>query len=333
MPRSWLIFPWILMALFGASITGGLASTSSQNVEKRSKAGVWQPTPGGTQVPLWPSGITLAKPDTGDRLEETGNGSSLVGGRNWHWASYVTSPTMTIYRPKGRNTGTTMLVLPGGGFAALAMDLEGTEICDWVLSKGMTCVILKYRAPQQWPRDEGAGPRRRPQVLLALQDAQRAMGLLRQQASGYGIDPDRIGVIGFSAGAYLAAEMSNIDQRTYTPVDAADRKSARPDFAVLAYTGRIWDAAKGRTDLGLAPWVKISGQAPPTILIHAMSDPSNDVRNSMAYALALTEAGVRVDLRLYAKGGHAFGMRPTGDPITTQWPGEVEQWLRDVGML
>ena len=102
---------------------------------------------------------------------------------------------------------------------------------------------------------------------------------------------------------------------------------------MIAYLGRSWDTSNAKTDLGLAPWVRISPRAPPTLLIHSMSDPSNNVRHSMAYALALGEAGVPVDLRLYSKGGHAFGMRPTDDPITTQWPQEVEQWLRDVGML
>lgn len=327
------IFPSLLLVVGIAGAACAQAGNSSQTVEKRSKEGVWQPAAGGTQLPLWPKNTNLRKPDTGDHPEETGNGSTLVAGKKWHWASYVTRPTMTIYPPKGRNTGTTMLVLPGGGFAAVAMDLEGTEICDWVVRKGMTCVILKYRAPQLWPKDEQTGRRQRPEVLLALQDAQRAMGLLRQRASAYGINPDRIGVIGFSAGAYLAAAMSNTEERTYTAVDAADQKPLRPDFAVIAYTGRLWNTGNAKTNLGLAPWVKISAKAPPTLLIHSMSDPANDVRHPMAYALALDEAGVPVDLRLYAKGGHAFGMRPTDDPITTQWPGQVEQWLHDIGML
>lgn len=137
-----------------------------------------------------------------------GNGSPLIAGRTWNWATYVSRPTMTIYRPRGRNTGAAMLVLPGGGYAAVAMDLEGTEICDWITQHGVTCVILKYRAPQVW---RGGEP---PAVLLPLQDAQRAMGLLRQSAADYGVDPDRIGVIGFSAGAHLAAATSNADART-----------------------------------------------------------------------------------------------------------------------
>jgi acetyl esterase/lipase len=170
-------------------------------------------------------------------------------------------------------------------------------------------------------------------VLLGLEDAQRAMGLLRQRASTYGIDPHKIGVIGFSAGAYLVANMSNTEERTYPPTDAADQQSPRPDFAIVAYTARMLDNSKGKNNLELKPWVKISAKAPPTLIIHAMNDPVDDVREPMAYALALNDAGVPVDVRLYANGGHAFGMRPTTDPITTQWPGQVKQWLRNIGVL
>jgi len=300
-------------------------------VPKIEREGVWQPTKGGTQIALWPESVVLAKPDTGDHPEATGNGSPLVGGRMWHWASYITRPTMTIYRPIGRNTGTTVMVLPGGGFYAVATDLEGTEVCDWVIRQGMTCVMLKYRTPQVWPKVNGK--QQRPKVLMGLEDAQRAMGLLRQRAATYGIDPHKIGVIGFSAGAYLAANMSNTEERTYTPTDAADAQSPRPDFAVIAYTARMLDNSAGRNALSLKPWVTISPKAPPTLIIHAMNDDVDDIREPMAYALALNDAGVPVDMRLYAKGGHAFGMRPTDDPITTQWPGQFKQWLRDIGML
>jgi acetyl esterase/lipase len=300
-------------------------------VPKVEREGVWQPTADGTQIPLWPADVPLAKPDSGDHPEATGNGSPTVGGRKWHWASYVTRPTMTIYRPKGRNTGTAMLVIPGGGFHAVATDLEGTEICDWVVRQGMTCVMLKYRTPQVWPRVNGR--QARPEVLLALEDAQRAMGLLREGADAYGIDPDKIGVIGFSAGAYLVTNLSNTETRTYAPTDAADRQSARPDFAIVAYTARVRDTSRRRNELELAPWVTISPNAPPTLIIHAMDDPVDDVREPMAYALALNDAGVPVDLRFYARGGHAFGLRPTEHPITREWPGQVEQWLRSLGML
>jgi acetyl esterase/lipase len=254
-----------------------------------------------------------------------------VGGRKWHWATYITRPTMTIYRPKGRNTGAAMLVIPGGGFYAVATDLEGTEVCDWVTRQGMTCAMLKYRTPQVWPRVDGK--QQRPKVLLGLEDAQRAISLLRERAATYGIDPHRIGAIGFSAGAYLVINMSNTAERTYPLTDAADQHSPRPDFAVVAYNARVLDNSKGRNSLELKPWVEISRQAPPTLIIHAMNDPVDDVREPMAYALALNDAGVPVDMRLYAKGGHAFGMRPTADPITRRWPQHLEEWLRDMKVL
>ncbi|MBY0306192.1 MAG: alpha/beta hydrolase [Sphingomonas sp.] len=330
------IAPSFLVAIGLAAAACGQAikadSTPAKvEIPKVERAGIWQPTAGGTQVQLWPANVVLAKPDSGDHPEATGNGSPLVGGRKWHWASYITRPTMTIYRPKGRNTGATMLVLPGGGFYAVATDLEGTEICNWVVLQGMTCVMLKYRTPQVWPQENGR--QQRPKVLLGLEDAQRAMGLLRQSAATYGIDPHKIGVIGFSAGAYLVANMSNTEERTYPLADAADRQSPRPDFAIVAYTARILDDSKGRNSLELKPWVTISPKAPPTLIIHAMNDPVDDVREPMAYALALNDVGVPVDMRLYAKGGHAFGIRPTADPVTTEWPGHVKQWLHDIGML
>lgn len=336
MSRFRFIVPSLLLALGFADAVSSQATTSDTSparveVPKVEREGVWQPSAGGTQVPLWPANVALAKPETGDHPEATGNGSPLIGGRKWHWASYVTRPTMTIYRPKGGNNGTTMLVLPGGGFHAVATDLEGTEICDWVIQQGMTCVMLKYRTPQVWPKKNGK--QLRPKVLLGLEDAQRAMVLLRQRASIYEIDPHKIGVIGFSAGAYLVTDMSNTEHRTYPPTDAADQQSTRPDFAIIAYTARLLDNSKGKNSLQLQPWVKISANAPPTLIIHAMNDTVDDIRQPMAYALALNDAGVQVDMRIYAKGGHAFGMRPTADPITTEWPGQVKQWLHNIGVL
>jgi acetyl esterase/lipase len=239
---------------------------------------------------------------------------------------------MTVYPPIGLNTGAAVLVLPGGGYAAVAMDLEGTEICDWITQQGVTCIVLKYRAPQLWRRGEG-GVQLPPETLLPLEDAQRAMGLLRENADAYGIDPDKIGVIGFSAGAHLAAAVSNEEARTYSRVDAADDQPSLPNFAILLYPGRFLPQRPATLDLTLAPWMTISAHAPPTLLIHAMNDPSNDVRHSMAYGLALSTAGVAVDMRFYAGGCHAFGLRPTADPITTEWPGQALQWLRNIGMF
>jgi acetyl esterase/lipase len=277
-------------------------------------------------VPLWPEGVAIQRPES-DKPEEVGHGSKPVAGRPWTWATYVSRPTMTIYAPKGRNSRAAIMVLPGGGYQAVAMDLEGTEICDWMTKQGLTCIVLKYRVPQAWRHNH---VEKAPKVQLPLQDAQRAIALLRSRASSYGIDPHRIGVIGFSAGGHLAAAVSNAEKLTYESVDAADRQPTRPDFAILLYPGHLWDETRPSTSLKLSPWVEISAHAPPTLLIHSMNDPTDDVRHSLAYGVALNDAGVAVEMHLYAKGGHAFGMRATADPITTEWPKLVEKWLHTI---
>ena len=331
-------FACLLATILAFGVSGAATGQTSGDecartkVEKVERPGVWQPGAGGTQTPLWPESLVIQAPETDGTPEWVGNGSPLVAGRLWNWATYVSRPTMTIYKPKGTNTGAAVLVLPGGGYAAVAMDLEGTEICDWITTQGVTCIILKYRTPQAWPRDEN-GIGQPPKVQLPLQDAQRAMGLLRHRAAAYGIDPDKIGVIGFSAGGHLAAAVSNAEQRTYEPIDAADRESSRPDFAILLYPGRLWDRSSPKPGLNLSPWIEISANAPPTLLIHAMNDPVDDIRHSMAFGLALNEVGVPVDMRFYAKGCHAYGLRPTSDPITTEWPGLVVKWLQNIGVF
>ncbi len=321
-----LVLSSALLALGAGTAVGQTSDADGgrARIRKVSRPEVWRPGPEGNQVPLWPEGLALRRPES-DSAEHVGNGSRLVAGRPWHWASHVSRPTMTLYKPQGRNTRAAMLVLPGGGYQAVAMDLEGTEICDWVTKRGVTCVVLKYRVPQSWRHDR---VERAPTVQLPLQDAQRAIGLLRHRAAWYDIDPHRIGVIGFSAGGHLAAAVSNAAKRSYEAVDAADRQSARPAFAILLYPGHLWNETSARTDLRLSPWVEIRADAPPTLLIHSMNDPTDDVRHSMAYGLALNDAGVAVEMHLYARGGHAFGMRPTPDPITTEWPALVERWLR-----
>jgi acetyl esterase/lipase len=322
-----------VLLLFGAGCAAAAQTTQATAAPAQAATvtgvRVWEPGPGAKQVPLWPDGLAIERPES-DKPEEVGIGSKPVAGRPWTWATYVARPTMTIYPPKGENKHAAMLVLPGGGYTVVAMDLEGTEICDWVTRQGMTCVVLKYRVPQAWRGADHV--EKAPKVQLPLQDAQRAMGLLRSRAWSYGIDPHRIGVIGFSAGGHLAAAVSNAAKRTYEPVDAADRESSRPDFAILLYPGHLWDETGPRTEVRLSPWVEISPHAPPTLLIHAMNDPTDNVRHSVAYGLALNDAGVPVDMRLYAKGGHAFGLRATPAPVTTEWPAVVEEWLRDLGM-
>lgn len=320
----------LISVLLAFGVSCAEAAAPQGDIKKVSRPMVWEPGAEGTQVPLWPDGLAIQRPESDDKPEEVGNGSRLVAGRPWTWASHVSRPTMTIYPPKGQSKRAAILVLPGGGYAAVAMDLEGTEICDWVTQTGTTCILLKYRVPQTWRHGENH-VEKAPQVQLPLQDAQRAMGLLRQRASSYGIDPHKIGVIGFSAGGHLAAAVSNAEKRTYDSVDAADRESSRPDFAILLYPGHLWNDRSPKSSLQLSPWVEISADAPPTLLIHAMNDPTDDVRHSMAYGLALHDAGVPVDMRFYAEGGHAFGLRRTSAPITTEWPEVVMQWLQTIG--
>ncbi|MEZ5920674.1 MAG: alpha/beta hydrolase [Parvularculaceae bacterium] len=327
----------IFVVLLAIAVSNAAAETTNdgcarEKIEKIEKPLPWLAGEGGDQKPIWPEGLALNSPELDGHSEMTGNGSPLVAGRAWNWATYVTRPTMTIYRLRGTNTGAALVVLPGGGYAAVAMDLEGTEICDWITKEGVTCVILKYRVPQVWRRNKKSVDQR-PERLLALEDAQRAMGLLRLRAADYGIDPEKIGVIGFSAGGHLAAELSNATARAYERVDAADDMPSIPDFAILAYPGRIWDKSSPKTSLALNPWIKISADVPPTLLIHAMNDQVDDIRHSVAYGLALNDAGVPVDMRFFDKGCHAFGLRPTSDPITTEWPGMAVQWLRDIGIL
>ena len=325
----------IRFALTSVSLVFGVRAATAQTsgatgapmeIKKVSRTMVWQPGPEGKQVPLWPDGLAIQKPES-DKPEQVGNGSKLVAGRPWTYATYVSRPTMTIYAPQGRNTRAAILVLPGGGYEALAMDLEGTEICDWLTKQGVTCIVLKYRVPQAWRHDHVENA---PKVQLPLQDAQRAIGLLRYRASSYGIDAHKIGVIGFSAGGHLAAAVSNAEKRTYNSIDSADREPSRPDFAILLYPGHLWDETAPKTSLKLSPWVETRADAPPTLLIHSMNDPTDNVRHSLAYGLALNDVGVPVEMHLYAKGGHAFGMRPTSDPITTEWPQLVEKWLRTI---
>jgi acetyl esterase/lipase len=189
----------------------------------------WQPSPGHTQVPIWPRGVPDSHPVAGPEDTATVK-DPLVAGWPWVQVGHVSRPTMTVYAPKEKNTGTAVVVFPGGGYQILAIDLEGTEVCDWLTSRGITCVLLKYRVPGEglYPK---SGPY--PNSPMALEDAQRTVGLVRFHAAEWHIDPHKIGVLGFSAGGHMVAAMStHFGHRLYPAVDAADKESCRPDFAV-----------------------------------------------------------------------------------------------------
>ena len=288
---------------------------------------VWQPSPGHTQVPIWPGTPPDARPVAGPETATTTGKDELVAGRPWVAVSNVSRPTMTVYSPQGKNTGAAVMVFPGGGYEILAIDLEGTEVCDWLTSNGITCVLLKYRVPA--PRSSpnwGAYP----QSPIALEDAQRTLGLVRFHAAEWQIDPHKIGVLGFSAGGHLVAAMStHFEHRLYRPIDAADNQSCRPDFAAALYPGHLWIDDK---KFELNPNVPVSARTPPTFLLQAEDDHVDNVNQSLVYYIALKNAGVPVEMHLYAQGGHAFGLRRTKFPVTG-WPDLVETWLGTIGII
>ena len=264
--------------------------------------------------------------------ESSGPVSRLVAGRPWTYVANVTRPTLTVYAPAGANTGAAVVVFPGGGYQVLAVDLEGTEVCDWLTSVGITCVLVKYRVPHSgpsWQRD--CNCMINPKPAPALQDAQRAIGLVRLHAAEWHIDPHKIGVLGFSAGGHLAAAISNdFRQRRYPAVDAADTESCRPDFAVVVYPGHLWPV--GGDQLAFNPDIRVTRNTPPTFLLQAETDSVDNVNQSLVYYIHLKDAGVPTEMHLYADGGHAFGLRRTSDPIT-EWPLLVQKWLKTIGVM
>lgn len=231
----------------------------------------------------------------------------------------VTVPTLTVYRPsKAKDTGAAVVIAPGGGYSVLAWDHEGEEVAAWLNNLGVTGIVLKYRVP-----------RRPDHPKYPLQDAQRAISLVRSKAKEWGIDPDRIGMLGFSAGGHLTAvAATNADQRAYEPIDEADKYSCRPDFAVVVYPGGL--LAKGKAEL--VPEVRVGKETPPMFLVHSGDDKVSP-ENSVLLFLALKRAGVPAELHIYASGGHGYGLNRSKYAPAAQWPVRCEEWLRSRGVL
>lgn len=277
-------------------------------------------------MPLWPAGFLKSTgPDavrsTGPERDTNLPTDPKIAGRPIIKLTDVTEPELTLYTPHSTaNTGAAVLVFPGGGYRILAYDLEGTEVCTWLNSLGVNCVLVKYRVPYDGHY---------PEELGDLEDAQRAMRLTRQHAAEWQIDPHRIGVLGFSAGAHLAAVLSiHPAQTTYSAVDAADKLDARPDFAVILYPGYL-AAAPALT--ALSPGVEPTASTPPTFVLQAEDDPVHQ-ENALRYYRALKEAKVPAELHIFAEGGHGYGLRPTNLPVT-HWPALAETWFHTIHVL
>jgi acetyl esterase/lipase len=284
------------------------------------QAAGWTAGPDYQVKKLWPHGAPGPSTVTGPEKDMTTAKDRLVAGKPLIHLGNVSVPTMTLFPPKGTNTGVAVVVFPGGGYNILAIDLEGTEVCSWLTSRGITCVLVKYRVP-------GTGPY--PKSDAALQDAQRAVGIVREHAAEWKIDPKKVGVLGFSAGAHLAGALStHYETRLYPPVDLAEQKSCRPDFAVVVYPGYLAIAEKG---MEFSPDIPVTKETPPTFLVQAEDDPVH-VENAVQYFMALKKAGVPAELHVYSEGGHGYGLRRTALPIT-RWPELVDVWLKTIGMV
>ena len=290
---------------------------------------VWQPSPGHKQIPLWPGAVPDAQPVAG--LEFSRTTKDLIAGKPVVLVENVSEPTLTFYPPKHMNTGVAVIVFPGGGYNLLAIDLEGSEVCDWLASRGITGVLLKYRVPGSGSHWDAQLKRQlEPKAPTALEDAQRTIGLVRMHAAQWHIDPRKIGVLGFSAGGHLVADVStHFERRLYQSVDTADRISCRPDFGVAIYPGHMLENTTNEFQLN--PKVPVTTNTPPMFIVQAEDDPVDEVQNSLVYYIALKNAGVPAELHLYAEGGHAFGLRRTDFPITG-WPELMEKWLKTIGM-
>jgi acetyl esterase/lipase len=272
-------------------------------------------------IELWPGAVPGEMGDIGEEKDTTKPTDGLVAGRRVARLGNVSKPTLTFFRPgREKDTGSTVMVIPGGGYNILALDLEGTEVCEWLNSIGVTAALLKYRVPKRAELERHVPP---------LQDAQRALGVLRHRAKEFGLDGNRIGVIGFSAGGHLAAALaSSTSKRTYASVDAADSASCRPDFSILIHPAYLVLKEQGDK---MSPEVQVTTNHPPTFLAMTGDDPVR-IENAVLYYLALKQSHVPAELHVYPTGGHGYGLRRTEHYVTT-WPDRAADWMRSRGLL
>lgn len=279
-------------------------------------------------LPVWPGAVAGDFGTIGpERVREPSDAPT----KDAKWITGVTKPTLTIFKPASeKNTGTAVIICPGGGYWNLAWDLEGEEVAAVLNKAGITAVVLKYRVPRRPGQPErlpAPGP---------LLDAQRTVSLVRSRAVELAIDPKRIGIIGFSAGGHLAVTTAtHFDLRAYEPIDEIDKTSCRPDFAAAIYPGYFLEQARAGVELQkdvLAPYIRIPKETPPIFLVHASDDTMAGAENSAVMYLALKRANIQTELHIYARGEHGFGVRKKTLAGST-WPDRFVEWLQHQGML
>ncbi len=290
-------------------LLAGLLAATACAVEPAAVLTVWPGTP---------PGETKTLPPERDQTKDT---DKLIAGRRIIKLGNVSTPQLAVYpAPRDRANGTAVIICPGGGFSILAYDLEGTEVAAWLNSVGVTGVVLKYRVPMRDPQQRWRA---------AVQDAQRAVSLVRSRAAEWAIDPARLGILGFSAGGATAGYTALADgRRFYDPIDAIDTVSSRPDFALLIYTAGFVE--RGQHNLnGVMP---VPPNPPPMFLVHAFDD-NVPVQNALLLAAELRRAGGSAELHVYESGGHGYGLRPVAGLPVTSWPRRAEEWLARRGLL
>lgn len=273
-------------------------------------------------LPLWPNGTPESNGAEVPNKEFTEPSTRVVAGKKFTYVKEVSKPTLTVYRPsRAKDPGAALLVFPGGAYQRLAYDLEGSETCDWLNALGMTCVLIKYRVPFD---------KHYPDVTEDLEDAQQAMRITRSHAAEWHIDPQRIGAVGFSAGAHLAVILGNHPdfKKEGTPETPESRIDARPNFVLVIYPGYLSNAP----DLSkVAPSIGASASTPPTFLLQTEDDTAH-VENSLLYYRALKDANVKAEMHLFAEGGHGYGLRPTELPMS-HWTSLAETWFHTIHVL
>lgn len=272
------------------------------------------------KVRVWPGKAPGETRENVTEYDRTKDSDNLIAGRRLIRLTDVTTPELEIFRPDPSiDTGASVVICPGGGHYVLAYDLEGTEVAEWLNTIGVTGIVLKYRVPSQTPDRRWLG---------AVQDAQRSVSLVRSKAEEWKLDPERIGILGFSAGGETAGLTSLMSQsRKYEAIDDVDSVSCRPNFSILVYTAGFTNKDK----TGLPEYITVDSSAPPTFFAHANDDGVSSL-NPLFLATALRKADVPVEVHLYSKGGHGFGLRRT-EQACTHWPDACHLWLKELGFL